>query len=178
VSRRGVAVLVAVAALAWLPAAPAAAQPADVADVSARVDDIQLPVADIDAPIADVESTTEQGAETVVSLSTDVLFAFGSAVLPASAPARLAGLIGPVPRSGALKVHGHTDSVGTPQANLELSRARADAVATAIRGARPDLALDVQGFGEDRPVAPNERGGEDDPAGRAQNRRVELRFTG
>jgi outer membrane protein OmpA-like peptidoglycan-associated protein len=75
-------------------------------------------------------------------------------------------------------VHGHTDSVGTPQANLALSRARADAVATAIRGARPDLALDVQGFGEDRPVAPNERGGEDDPAGRAQNRRVELRFTG
>jgi outer membrane protein OmpA-like peptidoglycan-associated protein len=38
--------------------------------------------------------------------------------------------------------------------------------------------MDVQGFGEDRPVAPNERGGEDDPAGRAQNRRVELRFTG
>ena len=33
------------------------------------------------------------------------------------------------------------------------------------------------GFGETRPVAPDDIGGVDTPAGRAQNRRVEMRFS-
>jgi len=36
----------------------------------------------------------------------------------------------------------------------------------------------VQGFGASRPVAANETGGKDSPEGRAQNRRVELRYQG
>jgi OOP family OmpA-OmpF porin len=34
--------------------------------------------------------------------------------------------------------------------------------------------LDVKGFGEKQPVAPNEINGADNPAGRALNRRVEI----
>ena len=43
----------------------------------------------------------------------------------------------------------------------------------------PNLAghLHPTGFGETRPVAPNEIGGHDNPDGRAQNRRVEFRFS-
>ena len=46
------------------------------------------------------------------------------------------------------------------------------------RAARPDLKLDVEGFGKGRPVAPNSQGGEDNPEGRALNRRVEIRYEG
>jgi outer membrane protein OmpA-like peptidoglycan-associated protein len=43
----------------------------------------------------------------------------------------------------------------------------------------PNLAghLSPAGFGETRPIAPNDIGGVDNPDGRAQNRRVELRFS-
>lgn len=55
---------------------------------------------------------------------------------------------------------------------------RAQAVADAVAAARPDLVLEVAGRGEAEPAAPNEQGGEDNPEGREQNRRVELRYTG
>ena len=73
----------------------------------------------------------------------------------------------------ALKVAivGHTDSQGTLESNLQLSRARADAVVAALKaqhgvdGAR----LSAHGLASLAPVASNR-----DEAGRARNRRVEL----
>jgi outer membrane protein OmpA-like peptidoglycan-associated protein len=141
-----------------------------VTDIRAEVDDIRLEVDDVD-------QTTREGGETVVALKSDVLFAFGSSTLPASAGKRIAELVAKAPKGARVKVYGHTDSVGADAANLRLSRARAQAVATAVRGARPDLRLDARGFGESRPVEPNTRGGKDNPEGRALNRRVELRYT-
>lgn len=38
------------------------------------------------------------------------------------------------------------------------------------------LSFEVHGHGVSRPVAPNVRDGRDNPAGRARNRRVEIRF--
>jgi len=54
--------------------------------------------------------------------------------------------------------------------NLILSQKRADNVMQYMisQGVKPDL-VSAHGFGEADPVAPN-----DTPAGRAQNRRVEL----
>ena len=38
--------------------------------------------------------------------------------------------------------------------------------------------LTVTGHGDTDPVAPNSKGGEDNPEGRAENRRVEIRYDG
>ncbi|HZT19681.1 MAG TPA: OmpA family protein [Dongiaceae bacterium] len=71
-----------------------------------------------------------------------------------------------------LEVAGHTDSSGTPEHNLKLSEARAAAVVQALTttyGIDPSR-LEAKGYGDTQPVAPNT-----DDAGRAKNRRVELR---
>ncbi len=69
-----------------------------------------------------------------------------------------------------LSIEGHTDSTSTPQHNQGLSERRAASVknylmTTGIEGAR----LTTIGYGQSKPVASN-----DNPIGRAQNRRVEL----
>lgn len=85
---------------------------------------------------------------------------------------------GDVPDGASVTVSGHTDSVGSTEDNLALSTERAQAVADALADARPDLRLDVKGYGETRPIADNTRGGEDYPPGRAENRRVEISYEG
>lgn len=70
-----------------------------------------------------------------------------------------------------LTVVGHTDNRGSAAYNTDLSRRRAEAVVgalTAQHGIAADR-LTAQGSGSSSPVAPN-----DDEAGRARNRRVEL----
>ena len=112
-------------------------------------------------------------------LSSDVLFDFGSATLRPGAEAALQAILAqmravyPYP---AIRVEGYTDSIGTVAANEALSRARAESVRQWLIGAGiPPQVITPQGFGEQRPVAPNTLpGGADNPAGRAQNRRVEL----
>jgi outer membrane protein OmpA-like peptidoglycan-associated protein len=153
-------------------------QPVSEADLRDAVNDISPEVDDISLPVEDVEATTSEGSETVVSLKSDVLFAFGKSALPGSAGGKIAELVADVPKKARLKVYGHTDSVGTDGANRRLSTERAKAVAAAVRASRPDLRLDVRGFGEAQPVEANTQGGKDNPEGRALNRRVELRYTG
>jgi len=117
-----------------------------------------------------------------VDLDTDVLFAFGSATLSPKAARSIAvavRVLGAQPRR-RLSVTGHTDGIGTPAANLDLSRRRAQAVRAALATALgPGWTFEVQGLGETRPVAAERTPeGADDPAGRARNRRVELRLVG
>ncbi|MDJ0721506.1 MAG: OmpA family protein [Desulfobacterales bacterium] len=65
---------------------------------------------------------------------------------------------------------GHTDSTGTAEYNMGLSRRRAQTVADYLVTQNVDaLRLDAQGFGKDEPIASN-----DTSAGRALNRRVEV----
>ncbi|HAW1502990.1 OmpA family protein [Escherichia coli] len=68
-------------------------------------------------------------------------------------------------------VSGHTDNTGDPQRNQVLSLKRAEAVRDWMRdtGDIPQSCFAVQGYGESRPVAPN-----DTAEGRARNRRVEI----
>lgn len=114
--------------------------------------------------------------DTVVTIGADVLFEFGTARLTPTGAGRIAQVAAKAPQGADVKVDGHTDSVGSDSANMRLSRQRADAVATAISTARPDLGLRVDGFGETRPVADNTRNGRDYPSGREKNRRVEIRY--
>jgi len=72
-----------------------------------------------------------------------------------------------------IEIAGHTDNTGLSATNLRLSQARAQAVLTYL--ATKGVALDrmvAKGYGPTQPVAPNTT-----PAGRALNRRVELRQT-
>jgi outer membrane protein OmpA-like peptidoglycan-associated protein len=72
-----------------------------------------------------------------------------------------------------IDVYGHTDSTGSDQYNLDLSQRRADAVADylVMRGVAR-ARIRTQGYGERYPVADNTT-----EAGRALNRRVEVRIT-
>ena len=67
-------------------------------------------------------------------------------------------------------IYGHTDDVGAPAYNRELSRRRASAVAQELTRAGVDpRRILVVGFGEDSPIADNST-----DSGRARNRRVDL----
>jgi len=70
--------------------------------------------------------------------------------------------------------------VGTTEFNQRLSEARAGVVreALAILGVERGR-MTARGYGETRPVAPNNKpDGSDNPAGRQQNRRVEILLAG
>jgi outer membrane protein OmpA-like peptidoglycan-associated protein len=68
-------------------------------------------------------------------------------------------------------VSGHTDSTGSSELNLELSKARAQVVANFITQVSDieDSRVTSTGFGKEKPVASNET-----VEGRAENRRVEI----
>jgi outer membrane protein OmpA-like peptidoglycan-associated protein len=69
-----------------------------------------------------------------------------------------------------MSIEGHTDSTSTPQHNQTLSERRAASVKTYLTAAGIEASrLTTIGYGQDKPVAPN-----DNPIGKAQNRRVEL----
>jgi OOP family OmpA-OmpF porin len=70
-----------------------------------------------------------------------------------------------------LTIEGHTDNVGSAQANHELSHKRAAAVKAYLVTTQgiDESRLTSTGFGDKKPVAKN-----DTPEGRQQNRRVEL----
>jgi outer membrane protein OmpA-like peptidoglycan-associated protein len=74
----------------------------------------------------------------------------------------------PLPR---IAIEGHTDSVGSAEQNLDLSRRRADAVMAWILANMPLSPANIQssGYGEARPIASNET-----REGRTQNRRIDI----
>ncbi len=102
----------------------------------------------------------------------DVLFEPGNARLASSAT-QAVGQIANVIRKNpdkSVRVNGYTDNIGTQEFNQQLSHARAGSVARMlVSQGIPEGRIAVQGFGASRPVAPN-----DTPAGRSQNRRVEV----
>ncbi|HSG65762.1 MAG TPA: OmpA family protein, partial [Gammaproteobacteria bacterium] len=75
------------------------------------------------------------------------------------------------PRS-LIVIEGHTDSFGSDEANLALSRARAEAVGAFLTElGLPAYRVRPIGFGETQPIANNET-----PQGRARNRRIDVRI--
>jgi OmpA-OmpF porin, OOP family len=126
--------------------------------------------------VTTLEEETTTSTQVVVTVSSDVLFAFGSASLTSDATAKIDQVAARLPRGGAVKVEGYTDAIGTDAANLVLSRQRAQAVAARLKRARPDVVPAALGHGEADPVQPNTLAGVDNPAGRAKNRRVVIVF--
>jgi OmpA-OmpF porin, OOP family len=76
------------------------------------------------------------------------------------------------PRS-LIVIEGHTDSFGSDDANLALSRARAEAVGSFLTTELgvPAYRIRAVGYGETQPIANNET-----PQGRARNRRIDVRI--
>lgn len=69
-----------------------------------------------------------------------------------------------------LDINGYTDQSGNSSHNQQLSKDRADTVLNTIAQAGIDKnRLSAHGYGDSSPIASN-----DDEAGKAQNRRVEL----
>jgi outer membrane protein OmpA-like peptidoglycan-associated protein len=106
----------------------------------------------------------------------DVLFATGKYDLRPEAQivlAKLSGIILSHPGLN-LAVEGYTDSVGSEDFNLKLSQQRADTVRDyLVNQGLPNSFVTAKGFGEADPVADNGT-----PAGRQQNRRVEIVVSG
>jgi outer membrane protein OmpA-like peptidoglycan-associated protein len=76
-----------------------------------------------------------------------------------------------------VRLEGYTDSKGTEEYNQKLSERRAEAVKQYLikKGAVESGMISATGYGESNPIAPNETpDGKDNPAGRAENRRVEI----
>lgn len=114
---------------------------------------------------------TAEGA--VVMRLFGVSFGVGSAVL-GSGQDDLVGRIVAAVRlfpDSQITLEGHTDDTGGREANLRLSRRRAETVARLLE-ARLNWdaeAIATAGYGPDRPLALNST-----PAGRAQNRRIDM----
>lgn len=73
-----------------------------------------------------------------------------------------------------IEIGGHTDDVGSDDANLMLSQKRAQAVVDyLLKNRLPKTRLTPKGFGESQPVVPNTN-----DANRQMNRRIELKITG
>ena len=101
-----------------------------------------------------------------------VNFATDSAQILADSQAQIAQVSKLLSEQPALRlaINGHTDSSGSAERNLQLSRERADSVVAALvaSGIAAER-LAAEGFGDTRPLADNSTA-----EGKAKNRRVEL----
>jgi outer membrane protein OmpA-like peptidoglycan-associated protein len=122
-----------------------------------------------------VLQTTDTPRGLIVNMA-DVLFAFGKYDLKPDAQLKLAKLAGIIQAHPGLHlaIEGHTDNVGSDEANMKLSQQRADTVRDFLiqQGLVPDSVTAV-GLGKADPVADNST-----PEGRQKNRRVEIIVSG
>ena len=76
-----------------------------------------------------------------------------------------------------IEIAGHTDNIGSDEHNLKLSQERANAVRNYLisKGIQANRVI-AKGYGAEEPVASNTNSdGSDNPDGRQQNRRTEVR---
>ena len=126
---------------------------------------------------AQVETVTDvNGLKGIkVTFDSGILFDFNKSDLSYNAQAQLVKFAEDMTdmKDTNINVYGHTDNVGTEQANKNVSTKRAKAVSGFL--AKQGIAkerLTAEGLGYDFPIASN-----DTDEGRAQNRRVEIYIT-
>ena len=114
---------------------------------------------------------------TLITLEDGVLFDFGKSEIRSDASQTLKKLAEVLNNAKvpAAHIYGHTDSISDDAFNQQLSEARANAVSGELKKDGVTATMDATGYGESKPVAPNENAdGSNNPAGRALNRRVEI----
>jgi OmpA-OmpF porin, OOP family len=105
----------------------------------------------------------------------NILFATGSAKLLATSNKHLNEVVKVMEGDADLKlsIEGHADNTGAPERNQQLSDERAAAVkAYLVSKGIDESRISSQGFGDSNPIADNKTA-----AGRAKNRRVELKLS-
>lgn len=116
---------------------------------------------------------SREGDIITVTFLGDATFDTGSALVKPDLQGevdRVARVLAQYP-STIIKVEGHTDSKGSKEYNMSLSKKRAESVrALLFRQGVGHRWIEVTGFGETRPIASN-----DTEAGRQKNRRVDVK---
>ncbi|MDH3695651.1 MAG: OmpA family protein [Gammaproteobacteria bacterium] len=130
--------------------------------------------------LEDLDLETREDERGLVVLLPDVFFEYGKFELSKDAQDKIERISELLNDEKAVErkilVEGHTDSHGSEEYNLELSRKRAEAVKSELMfgNVRPDR-IETQWAGESKPMAANENpDGSDNPEGRQLNRRVEV----
>lgn len=117
---------------------------------------------------------TRSGNDLLLNVPSSVTFATDSSTIqPSARPVlnNVAQVLRNYPNT-MVEITGHTDSVGTQDYNLALSKRRANSVKSYLASNGVSQGIMTQGKGESQPIADN-----DTAAGRAENRRVELKIT-
>ena len=112
------------------------------------------------------------GEGIVVTFDSGILFDFDSDALKTNARSNLSELAASLQRHPDVDVMivGHTDATGTDDYNMNLSYRRANSAAQYLQQQGVSSSrIETAGRGESEPIASN-----DDEAGRAENRRVEV----
>src|SRR5438270_4916139 len=174
------------AAQAAAQQANAQAQQAQAAAQSAQtqLEDTRRQLAERDAEtrrlriqneLARIASTRSEQRGLIVTLNGGILFDTGKTALKPGAKSTLSKIAKQLQTDPSLKIaaEGHTDNVGGTAMNQALSEKRANAVRDYLvsAGISGDH-ITADGKGEESPIATNKT-----PAGRQQNRRVELVIT-
>jgi len=133
--------------------------------------EIKNTLKDLGAKVTDTEIQIE--------LSGDVLFDFDEWDIRADAEESLKKVAEIIETYQSTKVviSGHTDSIGSEEYNQTLSEKRAQSVKNWLseNGAIDPEIMETVGYGESKPVAPDTNPDEsDNPAGRQENRRVQI----
>ena len=125
----------------------------------------------LDGALSSVAQITKTARGVVVNLP-DILFDINKATIKQNtqvALAKLAGIVQVFPRIN-LRIEGYTDSTGSDELNMRLSRERAEGVMGFLQSQGVAATrMTAVGYGPKFPVADNAT-----PEGRAKNRRVEI----
>ena len=125
----------------------------------------------LDGALSSVAQITKTARGVVVNLP-DILFDVNKATLKRNtqvALAKLAGIVQVFPKIN-LRIEGYTDSTGSDELNMRLSRDRSEAVMGFLQSQGvAKTRMTAAGYGPKFPVADNAS-----PDGRAKNRRVEI----
>jgi outer membrane protein OmpA-like peptidoglycan-associated protein len=112
----------------------------------------------------------------------NILYDFGKATLREESKRVLDGLLEIMQENPTIiiELSAHTDNIGSDEANLKLSQARAQSCVDYLvsRGISKDRLI-AKGYGKTKPIAPNQNeDGSDNPEGRQKNRRTEFKVIG
>lgn len=125
-------------------------------------------------------TATTSGTTTTTTISiNNILFDYDKSAIKEEFKSELdkaADFLKNTNKKAKIEVAGHTDSKGSDEYNLALSKRRANAVANYLvsKGISKSR-IKTAGYGESKPVASNENpDGSDNPDGRIKNRRTEI----